>query len=62
MYVKAFTSFQYRLVARAVLDQWHLQRSLIRARTVQVIDQLQTGHTDDFQSYVDDLVRPLIFV
>lgn len=62
MHVKAFTSFQYRLVARAVLDQCHLQRSLIRARTVQVIDQLQTGHTDDFQSYVDDLVRPLIFV
>ena len=56
MFVKAFTTFQYRMVTRAIHDQWFMQRSVIRARTVQVMDQLRSAHLEDFQAYVEDLV------
>ena len=57
MHIKAFSSAQYHLISRSVYDQWQMQRALVRARSVHVIDQLRAGRSDDFKSYVEDLVR-----
>ena len=60
MHIKAFSTAQYQLISRAVFDQWQMQRALIRARAVQVIDQLRAGLSEDFQFFVRDLVCSFI--